>query len=117
MDIILGLAVSTHLGLAGVYNEIHPYVEYRSNQFIAGAYYNSISTGSFYLGIENTFDNEFTLQSGIVTGYNSLAPVIPYAKLSYEIKENTEFFVSPSFEKNNNDLNLGLILGIQYFFK
>lgn len=117
MDILLGLAVSTHLGLTGDYNEIHPHIELTSRQFVAGAYYNSIETGSIYLGIENKVNDKIILETGIVTGYDNLATVIPYAKINYSLQDNAELFMSPTFEKNNNDYNLGLVLGILYYFK
>ena len=50
MDLIWALAVSTHLGLAGDYNEVHPHVRFIEDGAIAGAYYNSVERISFYTG-------------------------------------------------------------------
>ena len=49
-NIIFGLAMTAHLGLAGEYNEIHPHIRYNNDNVIAGAFVNSIVNISLYAG-------------------------------------------------------------------
>ena len=44
------LAVSTHLGLEGDYNNIHPHARCTIDNWIAGAYHNSEENVSYYVG-------------------------------------------------------------------
>ena len=44
----LSLALSSHIGMVGEYNEFHPHIRYQDNQFISGAYYNSLNKISLY---------------------------------------------------------------------
>ena len=117
MNILLGLAVTTHLGLNDNYNSIHPHLRIEYERFVSGTYYNSMHTNSLYLGLENTVGNNLTLEVGVVTGYDSINAIIPYTRLSYKFEDNVELFASPTVEKNSQATNLGLVLGFQYFIK
>lgn len=123
MDILFGLALSTHLGLSNEYNEIHPHVRLQQDQFIAGAFYNSESKLSLYggtrletndFGIENY--SNFGLELGLTSGYDDFG-IVPFARGTYSINENTQLFLAPAPEKNSvNEINLGAVFGTEFRF-
>jgi len=115
MDIIWALALSTHLGMQGSYNEAHPHVRLEDNGYIAGAYYNSMEHISLYAGHRFESGNA-GLELGAVTGYNAFGPVAPYVRGTYDIG-NTRVFVAPAGEKWYGETNIGMVLGIEYQFK
>ena len=94
------LAVSTHLGLEGNYNNIHPHARCTIDNWITGAYYNSERTVSYYVG--TTMGN---LEVGLVTGYSSydVLPMIRYIKNGW--------FVAPAYEKSDN--RYGITIGYE----
>ena len=93
------LAISTHLGLEGDYNNIHPHARCTIDNWITGAYYNSERTVSYYIGQQ--YGN---LEVGLVTGYSSydVLPMIRYI--------NDGWFVAPAYEKSGN---YGLMIGYE----
>ena len=114
MDIVLALAVSTHLGMNGNYNGIHPHIRLSQDGFIAGAYYNSVRNPSLYGGYRLEGDN-LGVEFAVATGYDNLAKVAPYLRVTYDI-ENTRIFFAPSAEKQNKELHLGAVLGVELLF-
>ena len=112
MDIILGLALSLHLGLEGDYNEIHPHVQVRDGYFIAGAYYNSENKLSPYLGIRSEGELGY-LEFGIVDGYDAFDAPVPFTRIGYTLDDNTSIFVSPALEKINKNVTSGLVIGLE----
>jgi len=103
-EIILSLALSTHVGFDNNYNEIHPHIRFKTDNTISGAFYNSERAISFYTGKEFTFDT-FIVDIGIVTGYeNKIAPMVI-------IKKNN-FFIMPGVENKT----IGLVFGYEYLF-
>lgn len=118
MDILLGIATTVHLGFAGDYNEIHPQVRFEKDHYIAGAFYNSEENISLYAGLQYVFDNGIFVEGGIVSGYDAVAPIVPFARAGYEINDMTNVFIAPAGEVNNTgELNVGLVLGLEVFFK
>ena len=98
--IALSLAISTHLGLANDYNNIHPHARCTIDNTIAGVYYNSEDKLSAYIG--KKYSN---IELGLVTGYNGndIVPMIRYIK--------NGLFISPAYEYNEN--NYGITIGFE----
>ena len=94
------MAISTHLGLEGDYNNIHPHARCTIDNWITGAYYNSERTVSYYIGQQ--YGN---LEVGLVTGYSSydVLPMIRYIKNGW--------FVAPAYEKSDN--RYGITIGYE----
>lgn len=116
MDILLSLAFSTHLGLTGTYNEIHPHVRLQEDNYIVGVYYNSEKTASFYVG--KTYDfGKLDLEIGVVTGYSAIGDIAPMARATYVLSEDHKFYVSPVAEKQNRDYNYGVVVGLEFTLK
>ena len=94
------MAISTHLGLEGNYNNIHPHARCTVDNWITGAYYNSERTVSYYIGQQ--YGN---LEVGLVTGYSSydVLPMIRYIKNGW--------FVAPAYEKSDN--RYGITIGYE----
>lgn len=116
MDIILAIATTAHLGLAGEYNETHPSVQLRfDNGLMAGAYHNSEDTLSFYAGYRAEW-KDFFAEVGGVSGYK-YAEVIPYFRAGYEITDNLSIFAAPAMETDaSGGLTTGAVIGIEFSF-
>ena len=115
MDIILAIAASAHLGLAGDYNEIHPSIQARfDNGIIAGAYYNSESAVSVYAGLRGEWGDWFA-EGGAVAGYQ-YANVLPYGRAGYQITDSLSVFIAPAFEAWGDDVTIGAVIGAEYSF-
>ena len=99
----LALGISLHLGLANDYNEIHPHVRYNNQNYIAGAYYNSESRISTYVG-RRWETGKFGFEAGAVTGYPQ-ADVMPFVRGTYD-----NFFVAPALE---GDDTVGAVIGYE----
>jgi hypothetical protein len=106
MDILLGLALSLHLGTEGDYNNVHPHVRLQHDNLIGGAYYNSEYTASFYGGIafEN---NRWNYEVGIVSGYDD--ELYPFFRSTYDLNDNTMVYMTPALEGDN----VGLVVGVE----
>ena len=115
MDLILALAISTHLGMEGDYNSIHPHVRFVEDGGIAGAYYNSMERISLYAGQRLEF-GDAGLELALVTGYDEFMPIAPYIRGTYDLG-NTRVFVSPTGEVWDDETNIGIVFGIEYKFK
>jgi hypothetical protein len=112
MDILLGLALSQHLGFQQDYNAIHPHLGIRYNSFIAGAYYNSEEKISPYAGYRFEH-NGVGLELGAVGGYEKLGGTIPYVRFTYDINDNVMLFTSPSGERIDGEINYGIVAGVE----
>ena len=112
MDLLLGIALSQHIGYQLEYNQIHPHIRLAYDGYIAGAYYNSEKEISPYAGYRLEY-NDAGLELGAVGGYPKLGGVIPYVRYTYDINDNVIFFVSPSGEKVNGEINYGIVAGIE----
>jgi hypothetical protein len=115
MDIIWALALSTHLGMQGSYNETHPHVRLEDNGYIAGAYYNSMERMSLYAGHRFESGNA-GLELALVTGYDEFGAIAPYVRGTYDIG-NTRVFVAPTGEKWYGETNIGAVIGIEIQIK
>ena len=105
-NIILSIAFSTHLGMTGEFNNIHPRITYITDQdYIAGAFYNSESQPSVFVGKIYNFKS-ITLEAGLVSGYSE-AKIVPMIKANYN-----SFFAAPGYANNT----AGLVLGYEVKF-
>ena len=109
MNIFYELALSMHLGLEGDYQPFHPNVGIEYNNFITGAYYNSESAISPYIGYRYELNDKTSVEFGLVGGYTT-NPIEPMLKLNYDL-----FFVAPAREIYNDE-RLGLVVGIEQRF-
>jgi hypothetical protein len=116
MNIILAIATTAHLGLAGDYNEVHPSAQLRFDSgLIAGAYLNSESAFSAYAGYRAEW-GAFFIEGGGVSGYE-YSDVIPYLRAGYEFTDNLSLFVAPALESIGDDLTAGAVIGVEYSFR
>lgn len=106
MDVILGLALSTHIGFNNSYNYIHPHIRLQEENLVAGVYYNSIEKISLYIGYEYDY-KDFMFEFGTVSGYFKETPVIPYFRMGYK-----DIFVSPSIIGDDT----GIVAGYELKF-
>lgn len=115
MELLFGLAFSTHLGLSQDYNEIHPHIRLEQDGWIAGSFYNSESTISFYGG-HRVEINEFGIEFGLTSGYDDFGAIIPFGRGTYSVNENTKLFIAPAPEKTNGITTLGAAIGTEFNF-
>lgn len=115
MDLLIGLALSAHLGLNDTYNEVHPHVRLEAeNSVVAGAYYNSMERASLYVGYEWTKENFFA-EGGLVSGYDEVSPIVPYVRAGLDFN-NKRIFVAPVAEKWNGEMQYGAVAGVEFLF-
>ena len=41
-EVILSLALSSHVGFDNSYNEIHPHIRFKTDNTVSGAFYNKV---------------------------------------------------------------------------
>lgn len=108
------IVFTMHLGFYNSYNEVHPHVRVQKNQVVAGAFLNSESNISPYLGLRYDTNKTF-IEGGIVHGY-SYKETLPYARLGYKLGDNMNLVLTPGFEKKDNNINPGVVIGIELLF-
>lgn len=109
----LSMGISTHVGLEENYNEIHPHVRYHNEQFITGVYYNSENKISMYGGYRMEPKQNVGIEITMVTGYEQIGTIVPYARVTYDINSNTRFYVAPTVEKQENETKPGIVFGVE----
>ena len=105
----ISLGLSTHIGFDEKYNTFHPHLRYTHENFITGAYYNSVESTSVYGGYRYEKDN-FGIEAAIVTGYNDL--ITPYVRGTYDL-DNMRIFIAPGIESED----IGVVFGIEITLK
>lgn len=111
MDILLGLALTTHLGFGNDYNQIHPHIRLQNDSFIAGSYYNSEENVSIYAG-KRIEKERWGYEFGLVSGYGS-SEIIPFFRSTYSVSHKINLFASPGYETKNNETSLGIVFGVE----
>ena len=104
--LVLGLALSMHLGLANDYNQVHPYAMCETDNIIVGVYYNSLDRTSLVGAYKLNISEDLVLDFGIVTGYEY--DVLPMIRLRHK-----NFFLMPALESNR----VGVVFGLHFNFK
>ena len=112
MDILLGMALSQHLGFQQEYNFVHPHIRLQDGFFIGGAYYNSEENISPYAGIRLELEDH-GVELGVVGGYDKLGGIVPYVRYTYDLNDNTQIFASPSGENIRGEINYGVVVGVE----
>jgi len=115
MELVWAIALTSHLGLHGDYNEIHPHVRFVEDGAIAGVYFNSMERLSLYAGHRIESGNA-GLELALTTGYQEFGPIAPHVRGTYNLGDNTRVFVGSAFEKKNSDVNFGAIIGLEFKF-
>ena len=105
-----GIALSMHVNLGNRdYNYIHPYCQYETKQnYIVGAYYNSVYKPSFFAGYKWHFNKNTSIDSVLVHGYGyKQYPIIPMVRFNYKY-----LFVMPALYEDQ----VGVVLGVDFKF-
>ena len=105
-----GIALSMHVNLGNRdYNYIHPYCQYETKQnYIVGAYYNSIYKPSFFAGYKWHLNDNTSIDSVLVHGYGyKQYPIIPMIRFNYKY-----LFVMPAVYEDQ----VGVVLGVDFKF-
>ena len=108
-SILIGLALSSHLGFSEDYNEVHPNITCTGDLVNITTYQNSedkMSVAGYYR--HNLTDN-ISVDAGIVSGYEA-APVIPMASLNYHWNDIT-FQIMPGIENNEP---VGAVIAVNF---
>lgn len=112
MEILIAIALSSHIGFENEYNYVHPHLRVEYENIISGIYLNSEENVSAYAGIRNEF-GDFGLEYGIVGGYNSLGTITPMIRGTYNLGENLIIYAAPSQEVLEEKTNYGVVFGIE----
>jgi hypothetical protein len=107
-EVVVALMVSAHIGLSGDFNNIHPSIMIKNNEYVAGVYKNSYYKPSYYGGMIKEY-NGFEIQYGAVTGY--VKPLVPFIAVKKELVKDLKLVVIPSFDVTHN--NPGIVLGLE----
>jgi len=113
---IWALAFSSHLGMEGDYNNIHPHVRFIEDGAIAGAYYNSVDRLSLYAGTRLESGNA-GLELSLVTGYPAFGEIAPHVRTTYDFTDNVRVFAAPSWEDKGDELGVGIVAGVEFSFR
>ena len=122
MDILLGIALSSHLNFQNPdqYQEVHPHARLETERFVAGVYDNSEGNTSFYGGRYWEVGPDYFnigVELGAVSGYETFGTeVMPYGR-AYFNTNNVTFFLAPSYEKTATGLKDGVVIGMEFLFK
>lgn len=110
MDIWYGLALSLHLGMEGNYNFIHPNVGLEWDNFIAGAYYNSVNKISLFGALKLDISEKVKAEIGVVSGYSD--HLDPALRVNY-----MDYFLYPSYTvKDDGEKDYGIVIGKDWRF-
>lgn len=99
------IALSLHLGMGDDYNSIHPRIQWNNDGTLVGAYLNSHSELSAFVG-HRWESGDWGVEVGLVTGYN-IAPVVPFVKYNWK-----NIWLAPAIHEEN----LGAVIGIEWKF-
>lgn len=112
MNLLFALAVSTHLGIPGSFNEVHPTVKLEfDNNVSAGLYLNSQDRLSLAVG--KTWESgDFWVEVGAATGYERAA-VVPIIRFGVEVND-TKLFALPLITPDGKP---GVVVGAEFTIK
>lgn len=118
MDLILSLALSTHLNLVSDLNEVHPHIRVHDEHIIAGAYVNSNGDPAVYAGFtsDKYSTDKFFAEYGVSIwqSYGG-GKIHPFARVGYKLNKHVDIWASPAIEYlNNGDTNAGAVLAIEF---
>lgn len=99
------IAVSLHLGMGDDYNSVHPRIQWNNDGTLVGAYLNSHSELSAFVG-HRWESGDWGIEVGLVTGYN-IAPVVPFVKYNWR-----QVWVAPAIHEKK----LGAVIGLEWKF-
>jgi hypothetical protein len=98
----ISLGLSAHMFTEHEYNNVHPHIRYSCDDYIAGAYYNSLEKPSLYVGKNFKINENLNLDTALVSGY--------YNKIDLAFRLNYKnFFILPAPENNN----IGIVIGFE----
>tara|TARA_E500000178_G_scaffold286845_1_gene288819 strand:+ start:34870 stop:35196 length:327 start_codon:yes stop_codon:yes gene_type:complete len=105
-NLIFSIALSTHIGLHGDFNSVHPHAQYQlPNNYITGVYHNSDKRASIYFG-KRTKYKQLDIEYGVVHGYKRI-DIAPMIKVNYG-----NVFVTPAATEDD----VGLVAGYEVKF-
>lgn len=104
---IFGIVLTLHMAMEGNYNQFHPIVSQKFNHGTVGIFLNSMDNVSVFASRQLEW-KQIELEYGLVSGYDDIAPVVPFGRLKYK-----DYFLAPGIE--NGGLK-GFVIGKQFNF-
>ena len=114
-SLVFSIALTTHIGYDGDYNNVIPHLKYKGDEYSYGVFVNSEGSLSAYGGLELDTDR-WTTEFGLTTGYQAY-PIVPYIRSTYRINDGTKIFFTPAPEAGDDIFTTGLVIGIEYRIK
>lgn len=115
-NFVLSLALTTHLGFDGNPEAIHPHIQYKMDDKIAGLFVNSENSVSAYYGFKKDYGKN-SIDFSLVTGYDA-EPLLPYIRISRKVHPNLSLFATPALELYDTgrevERNVGVVIGLEF---
>ena len=110
--LVLSLALTQHINANNLYNDVHPMIYYRQEDYSVGAYYNSINKTSYFVSKHYKMNEDISIQYGITSGYYK--PVVPMLVVRKKLTTNLNAIAMPGIEIDHSRKTTILVLGIEY---
>ena len=107
--LILSVALTSHIGWTGNFNDIHPTIAYEYNSYVVGAFRNSLYRTSLFASKIDRFDS-FSVQYGIANNYEN--KVTPMLILRKPVIDHVNFMLVPSYDKTTK--TAAMVLGLEF---
>ncbi len=105
-ELVLSVALSTHIGLTGDFADIHPHLQYQlPENYITGIFHNSDKRAGIYFGKRTTYQ-PLDIEYGLTHGYKGW-DIAPMLKVNYGT-----LFVAPGATADE----IGVVTGIEVKF-
>jgi len=104
---LAGVALSAHINFENEYNNVHPHARVECDNFITGVYYNSEERASVYAGVEKKFTDNFSIEAGVVDGYQYETEIVPFTRIKYR-----NYYIAPAYEHGSE--KTGVVFGVEF---
>lgn len=108
--LILSLALTSHLGWDGNFNDVHPTLTYKYNDYAVGIFRNSLNHTSTFISKIKTFDNGVSVQYGLAGNYKN--KTIPMLVVRKSIAEHANLMFMPSYDPVKNKPTA--VIGVEF---
>ena len=109
--LILSMALTSHIGWDGKFNEVHPSISYVYNSYSIGVFRNSLNYNSVFVSKITKFTG-FHVQYGLANNYEN--KVIPMVIIKKPLNEHVNALVMPSYNKTSSKPAMVIGLEVQY---
>ena len=110
--LILSIALTHHVNTSKHYNDVHPMISYRHEDYSVGVYHNSIDKASYFVSKYYKMTDTLDIQYGLVSGYNE--QLVPMLIVRKQLSTNFNAVVMPGIEIDGSRKTPILVFGIEF---